>query len=97
MSSKAHRPVSTFEAEAYELPELDTEGSAVKPYDDEDDALDEADRLIAEADKEGRLSDDLQDAGRRNARDEEVTGHGNKVEELIARVGHIFLISLLPS
>ncbi|ORY28793.1 OPT oligopeptide transporter protein-domain-containing protein [Naematelia encephala] len=83
--------VSLSEAEAYELPELhdlsdgaEAGGSgAGKDYVDEDEAISEADRLIA-AEKSGEAGTD-EDTGRLHRGDEEITGHGTKIDQLIAR------------
>nr|WVH01953.1 OPT family small oligopeptide transporter [Naematelia aurantialba] len=90
--------VSLSEAEAYELPELTelpadhvvagvSAADADTTYEDEDAAISEADRLIA-SDKAGeggapRTSGDY--GGHGNGDQGEVTGHGTKIEQLIAR------------
>jgi hypothetical protein len=89
-------PVTVEDAEAYELPDL---GSTSKPYLDEQDQLDEADRLLAEQDDEDgqfdvkRASRSSGDGRRRSfgiEGEEEILGKGDKIDALIARVGPSF-------
>lgn len=88
-------PVTVEDAEAYELPDL---GSTSKPYVDEHDQLDEADRLLAEQDDEDgqldgkRLSRSSRDGRQRSLgiEGEEILGKGDKIDALIARVGPSF-------
>lgn len=87
-------PVTVEDAEAYELPDL---GSTSKPYVDEQDQLDEADRLLAEHEGgqfDGKRASRSSEDGRRRPfgieGEEEILGKGDKIDALIARVGPSF-------